>query len=74
MSEKKTPRICTCVQKNDVDMDRIERVARRARLSPRALVMALGELEATDHRRDCDWYAIFLEKCEAFWIFEEQEV
>jgi hypothetical protein len=62
--------ICTCSVGSDDEMDRVNKLRKRltSRLSDEALVMALGELEATSHERACDWYDVFLGQCEIRWV------
>ena len=70
-------RICNCVGKSDVELDRLAKILRadHAKLgrvgyrgpSDRVLVDALAVLEATDHRVTCVWYRFFLEMCERKW-------
>lgn len=71
MSETRYPAgvHCTCGIGND-DLDSVARVVRRlpGPVSNAALVLALGELEATSHERDCLWYAALLEACELRWM------
>jgi hypothetical protein len=56
--------ICNCSIDSDEDMKyHLPEMKKLSKLSDNKIILILGELEATDPVRTCNWYNLLLELC-----------